>query len=293
MPLPVFGQSPSKTTETLRLLRHLARQNVYAHLPLSCAGESSGGRENFELIRLGKDDEANILATMELGTLKKAAKAGWVIEEKSNRCIDDCEPGLWRLSNAGRLHLKRALTRNKPVDQTAKSRPPAAAVHPAPQTNDSESPLAWLRRRKDKTGRPMISQAQFDAGEKLRADFYYAQMMPRMTTNWSAVGSDRSARRGAPMQELEMQEYIVAARERVRQALSSVGPELSSILIDVCCHLKGLERAEGAAGWPKRSGKLVLQLALSSLARHYGLTRAVDPLDRALACAGGHKTANE
>ena len=144
MPLPVFGQSPSKTTETLRLLRHLARQNVYAHLPLSCAGESSGGRENFELIRLGKDDEANILATMDLGTLKKAAKAGWVIEEKSNRCIDDCEPGLWRLSNAGRLHLKRALTRNKPVDQTAKSRPPSGRGPPRPPNERQREPACLV-----------------------------------------------------------------------------------------------------------------------------------------------------
>jgi hypothetical protein len=39
----------------------------------------------------------------------------------------------------------------------------------------------------------------------------------------------------------------------------------------VCCHEIGLEAAERAQGWPQRSGKLVLQLALTSLARHYGL----------------------
>ena len=32
----------------------------------------------------------------------------------------------------------------------------------------------------------MISQAQFDAGERLRADFWFAQMTPRTTTNWSS-----------------------------------------------------------------------------------------------------------
>ncbi|MEA2941895.1 MAG: hypothetical protein QOD09_2424, partial [Bradyrhizobium sp.] len=35
--------------------------------------------------------------------------------------------------------------------------------------NDSESPLAWLARRKGRDGRAMISPNQFIAGEKLRA----------------------------------------------------------------------------------------------------------------------------
>ena len=122
----------------------------------------------------------------------------------------------------------------------------------------------------------MISQAQFDAGERLRSEFWFAQMTPRVTMNWSSLAPSQRRRRAGMTRPADgdLQENIAACPERVRRALSAVGPELAGVLIDVCCHLKGLEEAERAAGWPQRAGKVVLQLALTRLARHYGIGRA-------------------
>lgn len=132
--------------------------------------------------------------------------------------------------------------------------------------NDSESPLGWLARRKGRDGRAMIGPDQFLAGERLRADFTRGHLTPRVTSSWTGIGRTRGAGGG-----FEMTDLIVASRQRVRLALEACGPEFSGLLLDVCCFLRGLEDVERERGWPSRSAKVVLQLALDRLARHYGL----------------------
>jgi len=134
--------------------------------------------------------------------------------------------------------------------------------------DEAESPLAWLARRKGRDGRALIEPMQFLAGERLRAEFTRAQLMPRVTSSWSGLVSDGD--RGPS--SATFTETVIAARQRVRHALDAVGPEFSGLLVDICCFLKGLADVESERSWPPRSAKVVLQLGLDRLARHYGLS---------------------
>ncbi len=137
--------------------------------------------------------------------------------------------------------------------------------------NDSESPLAWLARRKGRDGSALIDAEQFIAGERLRADFTRGHLSPRVTSSWSGTARVR----GSGAAPAEMTDLIVASRQRVRAALEACGPEFAGVLMDVCCFLRGLEDVERERGWPSRSAKVVLQLALTRLARHYGFRPSV------------------
>jgi hypothetical protein len=144
--------------------------------------------------------------------------------------------------------------------------------------NENESPLAWLARRRGRDGRVMIEPHQLQAGERLRAEFTRAHLMPRTTSNWSnPVPSDR---RSGGHQASFLPDTVIAARQRVHHAIDAVGPEFSGLLVDVCCFLKRLEVAERERGWPARSAKIVLQLALERLGRHYGYSPSTRGRDR-------------
>ncbi len=141
------------------------------------------------------------------------------------------------------------------------------------KVNQMESPLEWLHRRKDRKGRPLIDSVQYKAGDKLRSDFTFAQLSQRVTAGWSPASGASPKRKhgGHHSSASDIRGDVIAAKERFYNALDYIGPEMSGIVVDVCCLLKGLEETEKSRGWPQRSGKVVLQIALTKLARHYGL----------------------
>jgi hypothetical protein len=129
--------------------------------------------------------------------------------------------------------------------------------------NLAESPLTWLR------ARGHVSARQYEAGERVRADYEMAALGPRVTMRWDAAPSARG-RRG-PSKGLDPTLAQISAKRRFEAAVAAAGPGLSDILWRVVCAGEGLVAAEKALGWPSRAGKLVLGLALDRIADHYEL----------------------
>ena len=87
-------------------------------------------------------------------------------------------------SEFGRLLEERAITEEEAPTAKGARRRAARSV----TVNIAESPLGWLY------SRDLVTRAQFDAGERLRADWERAQLSPRVTMAWDSA--PMSSRRG-------------------------------------------------------------------------------------------------
>ncbi|WP_226698916.1 DUF6456 domain-containing protein [Qipengyuania gaetbuli] len=124
--------------------------------------------------------------------------------------------------------------------------------------NLAESPLSWLH------ARGHLDDRLFQAGERLRLDYERAQLSPGVTMRWDPVRVDGGG--GDGMTPTERQ---IAAKARFDGAMAEAGSGLSDVLWRVVCGCESLPEAEKGLGWPARSGKLVLKLALDRVADFY------------------------
>jgi hypothetical protein len=124
--------------------------------------------------------------------------------------------------------------------------------------NLAESPLMWLH------ARGHLSDRLLDAGEKLRADYERSQLSASVTMRWDPVRVKSTGDRG-----LAPSERQIAARQRFDGAIRAAGKGLEDILWRVVCAGEALPEAEKLLGWPTRSGKLVLKIALERVADFY------------------------
>ena len=191
------------------------------------------------------------------------------------RDLANWRDGALVITDAGRAFARRLATPAGLDPYTAQHREVSREtriVGEAPVRVDAnESPLAWLARRRDRDGQPFLDTAALEAGERFRRDVTVAQMLPSVTSNWSTQGAGG----GDPHHRLQPSEMALAARQRIDRALDVLGPDFAGVAMDACGFVKKLETIESERGWPARSAKVVLRMALAQLARHYGLAASV------------------
>lgn len=161
--------------------------------------------------------------------------------------------------NCGVQRKRMLAERSIAQDEAGPGRPMRRSV----TVNLCESPLGWLK------ARGLISQRQYDAGERLRGDWTIAGLGPRVTMRWDPAPVARGPR--GPGGPIDPTLAGIAAKRRFDGAVEAAGKGLGDVLWRVVCHGEGLEAAETALGWPKRSGKLVLLMALDRIADFYGI----------------------
>lgn len=244
--------------KTVRLLRFLASGAVIR--PQAAAGmhvlRRSDGREMqvTETVLSGPENKG--LITLRNGGLALTAE-GRLWLKRTMLVMEDGQSG----SDAFQGQHRRL----------ARGEIEVGGVRQSVTINMAESPLAGLARLKGRDGSPFIEPDAIQAGERLRGDFTRAQMQPRISANWEASVSSGGVRAANGVAELTDQ--AVAARQRVERALAAAGPDLSGVLLDVCCFLKGLETVERERQWPARSAKLMVRAGLNGLSRHYGFRK--------------------
>jgi hypothetical protein len=153
--------------------------------------------------------------------------------------------------------VERALP--DPAAEGGKAKLPRRTV----TVNLAESPLAWLHTYGHLTDR------QFLAGEKLRSDFENGGLAPRVTMSWEHMPIARG-KRSAPSPS-NPTDRMLSAKQRFEGGVAALGRDLSDIAWRVICAGEAMPVAEKSMGWPARSGKLVLRIALDRLADYYRL----------------------
>ncbi|RFC65204.1 hypothetical protein DYI37_04990 [Fulvimarina endophytica] len=132
--------------------------------------------------------------------------------------------------------------------------------------SESDWAIARLSRARGRDA-PFLTRPEYEAGERLRMDFERGRMAPSVTQRWDT----QPTAKGGARQGADLSDTAIDARARLAAAIEAAGPELKELLLDVVCHLKGLEEVERERRWPARSAKMLLKVGLAILARHYGL----------------------
>lgn len=236
----VYNASGDRPVRRAVLTRVLAEELALRGL---ISGRQSGRIARYAITAAGRAEAGRLMAARESRCMSAVGKTGGTTREAVVTPFPD-----------------RAAGRNR----GEASRRPVGA----------DAPLHVLARRRRPDGTPYIGPELVAAAIRFRESFEIASLGNALTGDWSRLiagridggqGGGRGGRDGGPTRRLEAEQSLAAA-------IRALGPELAETAIMAICQEKGMETVEQALDFPARSGKIVLRIALNSLARHYGTT---------------------
>ena len=236
--------------ETLNVLRRLCEPGAVMAV--------AKNMDDAVVVREDADGETVRTAVVDARLAQAMALQNWI------SCADPtARIARYFVTASGRTELRRRLAQseNRANGFAERAGDPSEDAAIASRFIATETPLMSLARRRDKSGKPFLNRDQVRVGERLREDFVLSDVGGDVTEDWRVALDPGSSQDVPPA--------IRAARGRVLDALSDLGPGLQDAALRCCCLLEGLEVTERAMGWSARSGKIVLRIALERLRRHY------------------------
>lgn len=206
------------------------------------------------VVRDGPEGTTHRIMIVDRDMAMTLALRDWIVPDDPNTRIVR-----YRLTPAGRVALRDAAV---PLPDAAPDNTDAPPQGRRARYGAPETPLMHLARRKDHDGTPFLNDAHVKAGNRFREDFELARMDDAAPEDWRCylTGTQGCTNDPSPAAQAHM---------RTATAIAALGPGLGDVVICCCCELDGLEKAEKTLGWAARSGKVVLRIALTHLARHY------------------------
>jgi hypothetical protein len=131
--------------------------------------------------------------------------------------------------------------------------------------HDADAILRRLAALRDGNGAAWLDSAEIAAAARLRRDWEMGERGLVRGSDWSAPPNGAGPRGLSNRAEGAAGAYC-DARQRVSEALARLAVPLRRVVERVGLREEGLEALERGEGWPARSGKIALKLALAQLA---------------------------
>ncbi len=259
-----IGADDPVSPHVLRLLRAMMKDRAVMVV--------SHGIDTAVVLAARDDGDPVTLAKGPTEVVEMMALRGWIEGQTHGRI---CR---YHMTPEGRIALNRMLARiesratgfaeaqagftgySARVDDIS----PARSAHRSRRPVGADSPVRILGRAKGQK-KPYLTPELVRAAERLHRDFALGQFALSGAGTWDRLQAAIQST-AAPNHPSDRK---LDARKRFGDAITALGPELAQVAMAVCCHEQGMERIEADMSMPARSGKYMLRVALSYLARYY------------------------